>query len=250
MPVRFQVDPDFYDHPKTAGMSDAAFSLWVRAGSFSTAKRTDGFVSEAVLVHTLRSGTQVADELVERGLWRRKRGGYVFHQWEQRNLTKHRIEEHNAAEAERKRKERQNKKPQVNGHNVRPDADRTPGGVPPDSNTVGVGVGVEDGYVSLESPVEQRACENERPFGDVIPDDWEPNARHRMHAARCGLDLDYEAAQFRSHALDKGRISQNWAAAFDSWLGRAGVQRGSRLHVVNGTPQVHRDGKTGRAVEW
>lgn len=78
MPVRFQVDPDFYDHPKTAGMSDAAFSLWVRAGSFSAAKLTDGFIAETVLVHTLRSDTQVADELVERGLWRRRRGGYMF----------------------------------------------------------------------------------------------------------------------------------------------------------------------------
>lgn len=78
MSVRFQVEPDFYDHPKTAGMSDAAFSLWVRAGSYSAAKLTDGFVSESVLVHTLRSDAQVADELVERGLWRRRRGGWIF----------------------------------------------------------------------------------------------------------------------------------------------------------------------------
>lgn len=143
MPVRFQVDPDFYDHPKTAGMSDAAFSLWVRAGSFSAAKLTDGFVAEAVLVHTLRSDTRVADELVERGLWRRRRGGYVFHEWSERNLTKQRVQDHHHAEAKRKREERQKRQQQVKGQNVRPDADRTWTELRAESGTVGVGVGVK-----------------------------------------------------------------------------------------------------------
>jgi hypothetical protein len=151
MPVRFQVDPDFYDHPKTAGMSDAAFSLWVRAGSYSAAKLTDGFIAESVLVHTLRSGTEVADELVERGLWRRRRGGFTFHEWNDRNLTKQRVESHNKSEAERKRRERQSRKPQARGGNVRPDADRTPNGLQPESDTVGVGVVSSRGYFSGES---------------------------------------------------------------------------------------------------
>lgn len=188
MPVRFQVDPDFYDHPKTAGMSDAAFSLWVRAGSYSAAKLTDGFVSDAVLVCTLRSETQVADELVDRGLWRRRRGGYVFHEWSVRNLTRQRVEQHNKAEAKRKREARQikinNEESQVSGQNVRPDAERTPDGVRPESNTVGVGVGVgvktPSGYLgwgSHESNAREtrsppkRRCEQHQhlPDGDPGP---------------------------------------------------------------------------------
>lgn len=162
MPVRFQVDPDFYDHPKTAGMSDAAFSLWVRAGSFSAAKLTDGFVAEAVLVHTLRSDTRIADELVERGLWRRRRGGYVFHEWSERNLTKQRVQAHNHAEAKRKREERQKRKPQFTGQFVRPDAEGTPPGLRPESDAVGVGVGVNPprghlGGESLESTARAKA---------------------------------------------------------------------------------------------
>jgi hypothetical protein len=107
LPIRFQVDPDFYDHPKTTGMSDSAFALWVRAGSFSAAKSTDGFISEDVLAHTLRYEEAVADELVRRRLWRRVKGGHQFHQYEERNLTKARIEADRAADRERKRQDRE-----------------------------------------------------------------------------------------------------------------------------------------------
>lgn len=133
MPIRFQVDPDFYDHPKTTGMSDAAFSLWVRAGSFSAAKTSDGFVSEDVLVYTLRSSVEVAEELVGRGLWRRRKGGFQFHQWHVRNLTRDRVEADREADRERKRRTRKQEKGQAADTNVRPDADRTPSGLPPES---------------------------------------------------------------------------------------------------------------------
>lgn len=132
MPIRFQVDPDFYDHPKTTGMSDAAFSLWVRAGSYSAAKTTDGFVAEDVLVHTLRSSVEVADELVGRGLWRRRKGGFQFHQWEVRNLTRARVEADRTTDRDRKRRKRQTEKAQVDDETVRPDTDRTPTGIPTD----------------------------------------------------------------------------------------------------------------------
>lgn len=111
MPIRFQVDADFYDHPKTTGMSDAAFSLWVRAGSFSAAKLLDGFVSDDVLVHTLRSNVEVAEELVSRGLWRRRKGGFQFHQYAERNLTRGRVEADRTIDRERKRRKRSGEKP-------------------------------------------------------------------------------------------------------------------------------------------
>lgn len=253
MPIRFQVDPDFYDHPKTAGMSDAAFSLWVRAGSFSVAKLTDGFITEAVLVHTLRSDTQVADELVDRGLWRRSRGGYRFHQWSPRNLTKARVEEHNRAEAKRKREARHNKNGQVSGvasgtencseknlndqlintssserenganlasaqvrdQNVRPDVTRTPSGVPPESNTVGVGVGVVsfsgsvggEGYLDLtrarNKPPQRPRCKQHQ----HIPD-------HDPGPPCHGCKAEREAAEQRKHDEHTAEL-----AAGRSWRG-------------------------------
>lgn len=149
MPVRFQVDPDFYDHPKSIGMSDAATALWVRAGSYSAAKLTDGFIAEHVLSTLSRSTPEeAADELTRRGLWRRVKGGYRFHQWDQRNLTRKRVEGERAGDRTRKAEARaaarraatqsrnaqgQTENPQVNTTNVRPDSGRTPPGNQPES---------------------------------------------------------------------------------------------------------------------
>lgn len=138
MAIRFQVDHDFYDHPKTIGMSDGATALWVRAGSYSAAKLSDGFVAEAALSLLSRCPEEAANELVERGLWRRVKGGFRFHQWDRRNLTRARVESDKESDRQRKRRERQqsrlNGKPQVNGQVVRPDStpdsERSPPGVP------------------------------------------------------------------------------------------------------------------------
>lgn len=141
MPIRFQVDPDFYDHPKTVGMSDAAVALWTRAGSYSAAKLTDGFIAEHVLALLSQTPQEAADELKRRGLWSRVRGGYQFHEWSERNLTKQRVQDDQKADRERKARERaaarkaggQNKKPQAEPQNVRPDTDRTPDGIQAES---------------------------------------------------------------------------------------------------------------------
>lgn len=77
MPVRFQVDGDFYDHPKSIGLSDAAVALWTRAGSYSAAKRTKGFIAGNVLA-ILTQAPDAAQELVSGGLWKRVKGGYRF----------------------------------------------------------------------------------------------------------------------------------------------------------------------------
>lgn len=134
MPIRFQVDPDFYDHPKTIGMSDAATALWVRAGSYSAAKLTDGFVAEHVLSLLSRQPDEAASELVGRGLWRRVKGGFRFHQWDLRNLSRARVEAERDADRQRKRRERQlatqNGNEHVKPKVVRPDSEPDSGGIP------------------------------------------------------------------------------------------------------------------------
>lgn len=78
MTAFFQVDAGFYDHPLTAGMSDAAWSLWVRAGSYSADQRTAGFIPLNTLAENLRTSLDAAEELVQRGLWRKRADGYQF----------------------------------------------------------------------------------------------------------------------------------------------------------------------------
>lgn len=226
MPIRFQVDPDFYDHPKTTGMSDSAFSLWVRAGSFSAAKTTDGFVSEDVLVYTLRSSVEVAEELVGRGLWRRRKGGFQFHQWHVRNLTRERVEADRETDRERKRRERSGKKPkgsssggvtenagdvsedgatsgssQLGTQVVRPDTDRTPTGIQPDSERnppVSVSVSLS---VSESVSVSGSGQPPERP-SDRCPqhldDDHPPPCRNCLEA-RLGAEA-WDRNQIRANA--------------------------------------------------
>lgn len=125
MPVRFQVDPDFYDHPKTIGMNDSAIALWVRAGSYSAAKLSDGFIADAALSLLSRCPDEAARELVDRGLWKRVRGGYRFHEWSPRNLLRARVEadrEHDRTRKQEQRHgERRNGHPQVTTNNVHPD---------------------------------------------------------------------------------------------------------------------------------
>lgn len=134
MPIRFQVDADFYDHPKSIDLSDAATALWVRAGSYSAAKLSDGFIAENALRLLSKVPEEAAAELVRRGLWRRVRGGYVFHEWEHRNLSRARVESERESDRQRKRRARQQ---QVNTGSVRtgihpespPDSERNPTGV-------------------------------------------------------------------------------------------------------------------------
>src|SRR6266511_642084 len=140
MPIRFQVDPDFYDHPKAIGMSDAATALWVRAGSYSAAKSSDGFVADDALVLLSQTPMDAARELCRRGLWKRVRGGYRFHPLESRNLTRARVEADKEADRLRKRRGRAKGEPQVKPLIVRsdsrPESERSPPGVRPLSVSV------------------------------------------------------------------------------------------------------------------
>lgn len=201
MPIRFQVEPDFYDHPKVTGMSDAAVALWVKAGSFSAAKLSDGFVSEDVLVSTLRYDLAVAEELVRRGVWQRTRGGFRFHEWERHgNLTRARVEADREADRDRKRRGRSgdstDEKPQVGGQSVRPESKRNPRGSPPESErNPGVSVSVS---VSESSPPQP-------PAGGPTPHDH---------------NSDPEFALFwATYPLKKAK-----PAAFKAW--RAALKRG------------------------
>jgi hypothetical protein len=157
MAIRFQVDSDFYDHPKAIGMTDAATALWVRAGSYSAAKLSDGFIAEHVLSLLSRCPEEAAGELVMRGLWRRVKGGYRFHQWSPRNLTRARVEADRQADRLRKQGGRksagQTVKPQVESHIVRPesipDSARSPSGVQPLSVSVSVSESVSGSGLRL-----------------------------------------------------------------------------------------------------
>ncbi|WP_069163004.1 hypothetical protein [Nocardia altamirensis] len=87
----FQVDDQLGFHPKAVAAGNAAMGLWVRAGSWSMQQLTEGFVPAAI-VRGLGSAAQ-AKKLVEVGLWTAVDGGYRFHDWTERQMSKAEIED-------------------------------------------------------------------------------------------------------------------------------------------------------------
>lgn len=227
MPVRFQVDSDFYDHPKTLDMSDAATALWVRAGSYSAAKLTDGFVADAMLVRLSRTPDEATQELVRRGLWRRVRGGYQFHDWEARgNLTRERVEADRRADRQRKKRARreahQKGNAQVSTPNVQPesepDSKRTPDGIRDLSVSVSESVSSPPRAPLADKGEAPRNGTRRKRRATQLPDDWLPTDEHAKRAADAGLDLQREVAKFRAHAEANDRRQANWNSAFTQWL--------------------------------
>lgn len=201
MAIRFQVDHDFYDHPKTIGMSDSATALWVRAGSYSAAKLSDGFVAEAALSLLSRCPEEAASELVERGLWRRVKGGFRFHQWDRRNLSRARVESDRASDRQRKQRERQNARSngggQVNGQIVRPDST-------PDSERSPPGVRGASVSVSVSESVSGSGHEP-TPVG-VQPASRCPQHANARNPPNCGACADARRAAEAWHAERRAAI--------------------------------------------
>lgn len=231
MPVRFQVDPDFYDHPKVLGLSDAAVALWTKAGSYSAAKKTDGFVADNVLATLSKTPTEAADELRRRGLWHKVRGGYQFHQYGERNLTRDRIEADLRADRERKKRSREpkndsangsrspvdnssqadgkNRNPQADHQNVRPESEWTPSGILTESEriptvSVSVSKSVSESVSGRGGPRPDPACLEHR-------DDPDPPACRRCKAAREAAeawDRDYAVGSAMADAHDRDKRPQ------------------------------------------
>jgi hypothetical protein len=83
--VWFKVDDGFYDHPKVFDLSDSAVALWTRAGSWASRNTTDGFVPSNLPARFCGDPETAVRELVDRRLWRRTRGGFQFHDWQDYN---------------------------------------------------------------------------------------------------------------------------------------------------------------------
>lgn len=237
MPIRFQVDADFYDHPKTIGMSDSATALWTRAGSYSAAKLLDGFVPESVVRQLSTAPDEAASELVRRGLWRKVRGGYRFHQWKERgNLTREQVEQERSADRQRKRRQRQTAKQIENGQVeagfVRPDSEPdsgvTPDGIRGLSVSVSESVSPPPQAPLIGDGSDPPSNTRRKRRTTKLPDNWTPTSEHIQRAHDLDLDLQREVEKFRAHAEANDRRQANWNGAFTQWLLHADEYRRQR----------------------
>jgi len=102
--VRVNLRDDFPNHPAIVGLSDAAFRLYVVGLCYSAKYLTDGYVPATAV----RPGKGLA-QLLERGLWAARDGGYYIHDWADYNLPADRVRQFRKTEAERLRRLRERK---------------------------------------------------------------------------------------------------------------------------------------------
>lgn len=109
----FKVDDSLHSHAKVskvASEAPAALGLWLLAGSWCSAYLTDGFVPDHKLPGLFPDAVQLAPTLVAAGLWRRKRGGYQFHDWHDYNPSANAIKADRDEARERMRNLREKRK--------------------------------------------------------------------------------------------------------------------------------------------
>lgn len=120
----FKVDDQLWSHPKFASLSDSAQALWLRAGSYSAAHLTDGFVPEQVARRQLAGTPRVIGELLavqvgmSSAMWTRVDGGYQFHDWDEYQESSSDVKRRRDEARERMRNVRANKR--QTSHNPSP----------------------------------------------------------------------------------------------------------------------------------
>lgn len=202
-------------HPKWLTTPAEGRALWTSALSYCMVISSDGVIPEGVLHMLNAPGASVEDaveQLLSNGLWERTEKGYAFHDWadhqqtvEERKSLRAKRAEAGKASAEARRKTRSGA----------------------DDNT---------GSTSVEAPVEQtlniEATEKRReekkreePSSKGretrIPKEWAPTDSHQTKANEKGLNLAWEAEQFRLHAETHDRRAVSWNGAFAMWLNKA-----------------------------
>jgi hypothetical protein len=104
--VWFKVDDSLSNHPKVAAAGNAAMGLWLRAGAWSAHHLTDGFVPSSALPGVGGNRRQ-AEALVKAGLWTVEPDGYRFHDWQEYQPSRAKVEAAREATASRVREWRQ-----------------------------------------------------------------------------------------------------------------------------------------------
>lgn len=232
MPIRFQVDADFYDHPKTFDLSDAAVALWTRAGSYSAAKLLDGFVPEAMIAPWSTEPSNAAAELVRHRLWRRVKGGYRFHQWDHRNLTKERVEADRKADRERKRTGRGNGGGKSRPRRSEPKlSDRNPTGIRPESGRI-----PEDSVsvsVSVSPEVSKQVGSSRKPTREP-----EHRAEDEPRSKPVGVKAAILSREYcdRVKLSDRAKVAGVVMAAIEGGYDDAQIKRGLRLLAKESRP--------------
>lgn len=191
---------------------NSAMGLWVRAGSWSSAQLTGGFIPAhmANAMANPMAKPSDPDALVTAELWHEVDGGYRFHDWSDFQPDAEAEKQKRKATSEARSKAgkagaaaRWNGK--TDGKEMANECDRNG----PDP--------------SRPVPTKESAGSRKRPERP-LPAGWEPNDAHRGFAREKNIFLEGEAERFKLHAQANDRRLRDWDAGFRMWLTKARPQ--------------------------
>lgn len=221
----FRVDDGFHSHPKRLSVSLAAVGLWTVAGSWSSAHLTDGVVPDNVLPLLSPDAPKLAGELVAAGLWKRRKGGYQFHDWSSRNPSKQAVENERKSNAERQKRWRE-----AHGNGDR------------NAVTNGSSNGVTNDAPALPNPKSkdkppQRPSGAAPPRATRLPADFAITAAMAAWASENVPEIDYatETMRFRDYWDAKAGANArklDWAATWRNWMRKAADDIGRLSHAA------------------
>lgn len=231
----FPIPDEFYRDAKYLSWSSDAYALWSIAGSWSADRLTDGLVPTPALALFPSGPAGAADELVERGVWRRARGGFQYIDWPE-VCSRAYVEAKREAWRGRKQKSRSSK---ATPSRV------TPEGLTRESTKESHGDSYEESHAS-SNPVNQEK-EQETPTsslarkrGSRIPADF---AADEVMVAWARTEAPLvngrtETANFIDYwtaAAGANASKRDWVAAWRGWMRKAQTDAGRRAPTQRGT---------------
>lgn len=210
--VWVRLDDRFDEHPKVAQLSDSAVALFVAGLAYCNRNLTDGFIPHQVGLGQLRycggNAVPAIRELERVGLWQETQGGWHVHDYAKYQPSRDDVERDRANTRERVKRHRNGTSNGVtnDGETAHP----VPVPDPEGGGTSESGEGDTGGSGGTRR--------KRRSPSIPLPDDWQPNDRHRQKAASLGVDTDGEAAAFRDHVLAHDKRYADWDRAFHTWL--------------------------------
>ncbi|WP_460441021.1 hypothetical protein, partial [Amycolatopsis stemonae] len=123
----FKVDDTLHSHKKAMRAGVEAMGLWVLAGSWAADQLTDGWVPSYAAKRIAMNADELADALVKAGLWctgeHEGEPGWWFHEWDERQPTRDDVLARRKADAERRARWRDGKRPKGDGEPSTPDTE-------------------------------------------------------------------------------------------------------------------------------
>lgn len=123
-PVWVKLDDQFHDSPKIVGLSLEAIGLHALALSYCGDRLTDGHLSGGWVRMRSAGRGELAEELIEAGIWSRNGNGYLIHDFLDYNPSREQVEGEREKARSRMRKVRENRKTSATDGAKMTDADR------------------------------------------------------------------------------------------------------------------------------